>query len=97
MADGHPTTHEHLASIDRLRISESGFEITPTTDAERALLQHLTSRVNGPSSPQPYLVEAPDGAFRLFLGDAAERARTAQGIIEKKEAEREGFEPSVEL
>lgn len=85
------------ASGDRLRITEGGLEVVPATTAERDLLRRLTSLVNGPASAQPYLVEETEGHFRLYVGDAAERARTAQGIIDKKGAEREGFEPSVEL
>jgi hypothetical protein len=37
--------------------------------------------VNGPSYPQPYLVEGPPGVFRLYVGSAAERIRTRHGIL----------------
>jgi hypothetical protein len=106
-----PTTRRALArplvdakSSERLRITNGALEITTATPAELSTLRRLMSQVNGASSPQPYLVEIHEGRFRLYIGPAAERARTAQGIVGNpvgdagtEEAEREGFEPSVEL
>ena len=44
-------------------------------------LRRLIRCVNGPDYSQPYLVEGPPGHFRLYVGDAAERVRTARGIV----------------
>ncbi|MFN8546190.1 MAG: hypothetical protein U0807_18570 [Candidatus Binatia bacterium] len=64
----------------RLRICEEGLEWEAATPAEVSVIRTMMGRVNGPSYPQPYLVEGPPGHFRLYVGDAAERARTARGI-----------------
>jgi hypothetical protein len=44
------------------------------------VLRGWLRRVNGPNYPQPFLVEGPPGCFRLYVGEAAERIRTARGI-----------------
>lgn len=91
-----PKSATPSAPPDRLRVTEGGLDIASTAAAEQAVLRRLMAIINGASSSQPYLVEISTGQFRLYIGEAAEQARTAQGIVEKEETEREGFEPSVE-
>ena len=55
-------------------------ELDAATPRETTVLRSWLGRVNGPTYPQPYLVEGPPGHFRLYVGDAAERVRTARGI-----------------
>ncbi|MCW5892427.1 MAG: hypothetical protein KIT14_18050 [bacterium] len=64
----------------RVRIQEECLELDPATPDELSVLRGWVGRVNGPAYPQPYLVEGPPGRFRLYVGDAAERVRTARGI-----------------
>lgn len=63
-----------------MRIGEECLELDAANQREASLLRSWMGRVNGPSFPQPYLVEGPPGTFRLYVGDAAERVRTARGI-----------------
>jgi hypothetical protein len=44
------------------------------------MLRSWIRLVNGSSNPQPFLVEDPPGHFRLYVGEAAERARTRTGV-----------------
>jgi hypothetical protein len=64
----------------RLRIGDECMELDASTPEELLRLRDWVRRVNGPSYPQPFLVEGPPGHFRLYVGEAAERARTARGI-----------------
>ena len=64
----------------RVRIGEEGLELDVSSPQELHVMRTLVRRVNGSSHPQPYLEENPPGHFRLYVGDAAERARTARGI-----------------
>lgn len=64
----------------RVRIQEECLELDPATPDELSVLRGWVGRVNGPTYPQPYLVEGPPGRFRLYVGEAAERVRTARGI-----------------
>ena len=77
------------------RVEETGEELTGTvtlqeeclqlevTDLrELKLLRRWVGQVNGPTYPQPYLVEEPEGRFRLYVGRAAERVRTRRGMLE---------------
>ena len=63
-----------------MRIGEECLEVNATTSREASVLRSWVGRVNGPSYSQPFLVEGPPGRFRLYVGDAAERVRTARGI-----------------
>jgi hypothetical protein len=63
-----------------LAIGDGYLELVARSVADHSRLRRLMDEVNGPSCTQPYLVEQPDGRFRLYLGTAAERARTEQGI-----------------
>jgi hypothetical protein len=64
-----------------LRIEEECLELDVAAPGEASRLRSWIGRVNGPSYPQPYLVEGPPGVFRLYVGSAAERIRTRHGII----------------
>lgn len=65
----------------RLRVVEECVELDAANMQEANDLRRLIRCVNGPDYPQPYLVEGPPGHFRLYVGDAAERVRTARGIV----------------
>ena len=64
----------------RVRILDDGLELKARTPGQAAELRALASRVNGPCSAQPFMLEGPPGCFRLFVGEAAGRMRTARGI-----------------
>jgi hypothetical protein len=64
----------------RIRIGAECLELNPTTPEETDVLRTWVRRINGATYAQPYLVEGPPGHFRLYVGEAAERVRTAQGI-----------------
>lgn len=64
-----------------VRIEEECLRLDVAGSREIDLLRSWQRRVNGPSYPQPYLVEGPPGQFRLYVGDAAERIRTRRGIV----------------
>jgi len=64
----------------RVRFGEECLELDTASPREVTLLRRWIGRVNGPMYPQPYLVEGPPGRFRLYVGRAAERVRTAQGM-----------------
>jgi hypothetical protein len=70
-----PTDPDH-----RVRIEEECLEVSAATPAELNVLRAWVRRINGTTYAQPYLVEGPPGHFRLYVGEAAERARTEQGI-----------------
>jgi hypothetical protein len=65
-----------------VRIQEECLQLEVTDLRELKLLRRWVGQVNGPSYPQPYLVEEPEGHFRLYVGRAAERVRTRRGILE---------------
>jgi hypothetical protein len=64
----------------RIRIAEDCLELDVAGPRDIDVLRRFLGRVNGRAYPQPYLVEGPPGRFRLYVGDAAERVRTRQGI-----------------
>ena len=64
----------------RVRISEERLEIGGLSAAEVRTLRAWMSRVNGSTSVQPYLVEERPGRFCLYVGGAAEHARTTKGL-----------------
>lgn len=64
-----------------LRIEEECLELDVAAPGDASKLRSWIGRVNGPSYPQPYIVEGPPGIFRLYVGAAAERIRTRHGII----------------
>jgi hypothetical protein len=64
----------------QVQIEEECLELVPENADEVTVLRRWVRRVNGPNYPQPFLQEGPPGRFRLYVGDAAERIRTARGI-----------------
>ena len=65
-----------------VRIHEDCLQLEVTDLRELRLLRRWIGQVNGPAYSQPYLVEEPEGRFRLYVGRAAERVRTRQGMVE---------------
>ncbi len=66
----------------KVRVKEEEcLELDFETAHDIGLVRGWIKRVNGPSHPQPYLVEGPPGRFRLYVGSAAERVRTQHGIL----------------
>lgn len=63
-----------------VRIMEDGLELSACGENELARLRALMVALNGPACAQPFLQEGPPGHFRLWVGDAAGRMRTARGI-----------------
>jgi len=64
----------------QVRIAEECLELDPGSPDDLNLLRRWVGRINGATYPQPYFVESPEGRFRLYVGEAAERVRTARGI-----------------
>ena len=64
----------------RIRIAEDCLELDVAGPRDIDVLRRFLGRVNGRAYPQPYLVEGPPGRFRLYVGDAAERVRTREGM-----------------
>jgi hypothetical protein len=64
----------------RVQISDECLELDSLSAAEVLTLRAWIGRVNGSTNIQPYLVEETPGHFRLFVGTAAERARTTKGL-----------------
>jgi hypothetical protein len=64
----------------RVRIDENCLEVSAATPGELTVLRAWVRRINGTTYAQPYFVEGPPGHFRLYVGEAAEKVRTAQGI-----------------
>ncbi len=64
----------------RVQIDEDCLELLPETADQVTVLRRWVGRVNGPNYSQPFLLEGPPGRFRLYVGEAAERIRTARGI-----------------
>ena len=71
---------EHGVQDGKIRIGDDCLELNPSTPEETDVLRTWVRRINGTTYAQPYLVEGPPGHFRLYVGEAAERVRTAQGI-----------------
>ena len=71
---------EHGGPDGRIRIGAECLELDPSTPEELDVLRNWVRRINGTTYAQPYLVEGPPGHFCLYVGEAAERVRTAQGI-----------------
>ena len=65
----------------RIKVREECLEWDAATPAEASAIRTMMGRVNGACYPQPYLVEGPPGHFSLYVGTAAEQARTARGIV----------------
>jgi len=80
VAEVLPFQPEQSVSDGRIRIGAECLELNPSTPEEVGVLRNWVRRVNGATYAQPYLVEGPPGHFRLYVGEAAERVRTAQGI-----------------
>jgi len=64
----------------RVHIEEDCLELSALSPEELTVMRAWIRRINGAAYPQPFLVEGPPGRFRLYVGDAAERVRTARGI-----------------
>ena len=64
-----------------VRVNDESLEFDVAGRREIDLLRRWVSYVNGPTYPQPYLVEGPPGHFRLYVGAAAEQVRTRHGIV----------------
>lgn len=64
----------------RAVIREECLEIEAFTPSEIDVLRRWIDLVNGAVHPQPYLAEDSPGRFRLYVGPAAERARTIKGV-----------------
>lgn len=64
----------------RVRISDECLELDASSPAAVHTLRAWIGRVNGSTNIQPYLVEESPGRFRLYVGAAAERARTTKGL-----------------
>jgi hypothetical protein len=64
----------------RVQISEESLEFHALSPAEVLTLRSWIGRINGSTNIQPYLVEESPGHFRLYVGTAAERARTTKGL-----------------
>ena len=81
---GHPLGTRAAGVRHQHRLQRADGEVGRTAQAsspqELTVLRRWIGRVNGPTFPQPYLVEGPLGRFGLYVGDAAERVRTARGI-----------------
>jgi len=63
-----------------VRIAGECLELDVDDAHDLGVLRSWVGRVNGPTYPQPFLVEGPPGHFRLYVGAAAERVRTRHGI-----------------
>lgn len=77
---GRAVRADGTARGGRVRIGEECLELDVSTARELTVLRRWLGRVNGGAYAQPYLVEGPPGRFRLYVGAAAERVRTARGI-----------------
>ena len=62
------------------RIDDEFLELDLGSGDQAEVVRSWVGRVNGSTYPQPYLVEGPPGRFRLYIGEAAHRVRTARGI-----------------
>jgi hypothetical protein len=64
----------------RVQISEECLELEALSASDIMTLRLWIGRINGSTNIQPYLVEESPGRFKLYVGPAAERARTAKGL-----------------
>jgi len=64
----------------RTLIGDNCLEIEAHSASEIDVLRSWIDLVNGAVHPQPYLAEDAPGHFRLYVGPAAERARTIKGV-----------------
>jgi len=64
----------------QVRLDEEWLELDPESPDQQNVLRSWIRRINGATYAQPYFVEGPPGTFRLYVGEAAERVRTARGI-----------------
>ena len=71
---------DHGGIDGRIRIEAECLEVSASTPEELGVLRTWVRRIYGATYAQPYLVEGPPGHFRLYVGEAAERVRTQQGI-----------------
>ena len=78
--EAHASGPDQGAVDERIRIGAECLELSAATPEELTNLRAWVRRINGTTYAQPYLVEGPPGHFRLYVGEAAERVRTAQGI-----------------
>jgi len=79
VVDGDGQEEDPVASV-RVRISEERLELGVLSAAEVRTLRTWMGRINGSTSVQPYLVEESPGRFCLYVGAAAEHARTTKGL-----------------
>lgn len=63
-----------------MKLASDCLEVDVYSSEQREQLRALMTRVNSSKDPQPYVIEYPPGRFRLYVGDAAERVRTARGM-----------------
>lgn len=81
MNDGRSQDTEEAATEEpRALISENCLEIEAQNASHIDELRRWVALVNEASHPQPYLAEDRPGHFRLYIGPAAERARTTKGV-----------------
>ena len=71
---------EKSANSARVHITDECLEFDTLSASDVRTLRSWIGRVNGSTNIQPYLVEESPGHFRLYVGTAAERARTAKGL-----------------
>jgi hypothetical protein len=64
----------------RVQIADECLEFDSLSAAAVLTLRSWIGRINGSTNIQPYLVEESPGRFRLYVGTAAERARTTKGL-----------------
>jgi len=74
------TTEESATDRPGASISENCLEIEARSSSQLDVLRSWIALVNEAVHPQPYLAEDRPGHFRLYLGPAAERARTIKGV-----------------
>jgi hypothetical protein len=64
----------------RVHISDECLELETRSASDAQTVRAWIGRINGSTNIQPYLVEESPGRFRLYVGSAAERARTTKGL-----------------
>jgi hypothetical protein len=75
--DGHDGDPETSA---RVRITDECLELDTLSPTEVRMVRAWIGRMNGSTNIQPYLAEESPGRFCLYIGTAAERARTTKGL-----------------
>jgi hypothetical protein len=71
---------EQPVAATRVQISDDCLEIDSLSASDVMTLRMWVGRINGSTNIQPYLVEERPGAFKLYVGAAAERVRTSKGV-----------------